>query len=236
MKTVITLLAAGMALMIANPAFAQDDDDDQDPNVPLTAVQGFGGLHFELTAGWDHLNATSIRTVSSVITQTQGTGSGAAFGGAIGYDIPLTDRVLIGAELGVYGSTAKWNNSANLVANDFNTSIVKVQPDIFVGGRLGFVLNRKTEVYAKAGLSTFHFSAYGTDGSETLHESASATGLRGGIGIERQLSKVTYVKLEYDYTHYGSEQYNFGNATPNASTFDLRGNRQQAMFSVGYRF
>ncbi len=98
------------------------------------------------------------------------------------------------------------------------------------------MLNRKTEVYAKAGLSTFHFSAYGTDGSETLHESASATGLRGGIGIERQLSKVTYVKLEYDYTHYGSEQYNFGNATPNASTFDLRGNRQQAMFSVGYRF
>jgi len=236
MKTAFSVLAAGLALMLVNPAWAQDDDDTPDGNVPLTAVEGFGGLHIEASVGWDHLNATSIQTISSTITQTRGTGSGAVFGGAIGYDIPLTDKVLIGAELGVYGSTAKWNNAANLVANSFNTSLVKIQPDVFIGGRVGYVLNRKTEVYAKAGLSTFHFSAYGTDGNETLNESVSATGLRGGIGIERQLNKFFYVKAEYDYTHYGSSQYNFGDATPNASIYDLRGNRQQAVLSFGFRF
>ncbi|WP_428334397.1 outer membrane protein [Novosphingobium sp.] len=236
MKTVFSVAAAAMVALLGSPAWAQDDDDAVDPTVALTPVEGFGGLHVEASVGWDHLNATSIRTIDNTITQTRGTGSGAAFGGAIGYDIPLTDKVLIGAELGVYGSTAKFNNSAHLVANDFNTSLVKIQPDVFIGGRVGFVLNRKTEVYAKAGLSTFHFSVYGTDGSDNLHQSASATGLRGGIGLERQITKVTYVKVEYDYTHYGSEQFNFSDATPNASVYNLRGNRQQAMLSFGFRF
>jgi len=235
MKTVFAILAAGMAVMLASPAWAQEDDD-QDPNIPLTAVEGFGGLHVEASVGWDHVKIASIQTITNTITQTQGTGSGITFGGAIGYDFPVTEKVLLGAELGVYGSTAKWNNAQNLVANDFNTSLVKLQPDIFVGARVGYVLNRKTEVFGKAGLSTFHFSAYGTDGSDALHESASATGLRVGAGIERQLTKVTYVKIEYDYTHYGSEQFNYADATPNASVYNLRGNRQQALLSLGYRF
>jgi len=236
MKTVFSMLAAGMALMLVTPACAQEDDDTPDVNQALTPVEGFGGLHVEGSVGWDHLNATSIRTITNTINQTKGTASGVMFGAAIGYDFPLTDKVLLGAELGVYGSTTKWNNSANLVTNSFDNSLVKVSPDVFIGGRVGYVLNRKTEVYAKAGLSTFHFSSYGTDGNEMLHESASATGLRGGIGIERQLNKFFYVKVEYDYTHYGSEQYNYGDATPNASVYNLRGNRQQALMSFGFHF
>ena len=235
MKIVFAILAAGMAAMLTSPAWAQQDDD-QDPNLPLTAVEGFGGLHVEASIGWDHLNTTSIQTISTTIAQTRGTGQGITFGGAIGYDFPLTDKMLLGAELGIYCSTAKWNNVQNLVTGTFDTSLVKPQPDIFVGGRVGYVLNRKTEVFGKAGLSSFHFSSYGTDGSEFLHESASATGLRVGAGIERQLTKTTYVKVEYDYTHYGSEQFNYGDATPNASVYDLRGNRQQALLSLGYRF
>lgn len=236
MKTVFAILAAGTAMMLASPAWAQEDDDTPDANTPLTAVEGFGGLHVEASVGWDNLKVTSIKTITNTITQTQGTGSGVAFGGAIGYDFPITEKVLIGAELGVYGSTAKWNSASSLVTGTFDTYLVKAKPDVFVGGRVGYVLNRKTEIYGKAGLSSFHLSAYGTDGNEVLQQSASATGLRVGAGIERQLTKLVYVKIEYDYTHYGSQQFNFRDATPDASVYNLRGNRSQALLSVGYRF
>ncbi len=234
MRTMFAFAAAGLALIAAQPAFAQEDDEDT--KVALTPVEQFSGLHVEGTIGYDHLSTTSYRTIGTVLTTTQGSGNGLRFGGAIGYDFPVTDHLTVGGELGVYGSAAKWNNTANLTAGSFDTQVVKPKTDVFAGIKVGYVLNPRTQVFAKAGYTTTKYSVYATDGSEALHEGVSGSGYRAGIGIERELTKTIYVKLEYAYSHYGSGSFNYSDMTPNASTYVLRSTRQLGQASVGFRF
>ncbi len=245
MKSKIALLVAGACVALANPAFAQNSnlnpnpgpEDDQDQGITLTPVEQFGGLHVEITAGFDHLADTSYKTISTtLLTQTQGTGQGVSYGGAIGYDVPVTNRWTIGGELGIYGSTAKWNNAPNLVTGTFDTATVKPSVDIFGGVKVGYVLNAKTELFAKGGYVSGQFSVSGSDGSEVLKETVTASGYRAGVGIVRAVTKTTYIKLEYDYSHYGSSAFAYNNATPDASSFDLRAVRQQAKASFGFWF
>lgn len=232
MKTMYALLAAGLAVISANPAFAQEDDDQQAPKTPAEA---FSGAHVEASFGWDHLSNKSIKDIDST-AYTTGSSDGVTYGGAIGYDFALTDRVTLGGEFGVYGSTAKWNNTTNFVSGTFNTETVKPGRDIFVGAKLGYALSPKTEIFGKAGYTNTHFSITGDNGSDPLYQGIDANGFRLGAGVEQKLTKSTYVKLEYDYSHYGSGQFNYSNATPDASNFDLHNDRHQLLASVGFRF
>ena len=230
MKTLFAVLCAGMAVIASSPAFAQSDASG-----PATPAEAFAGAHIEASVGWDHLANTSIKDIDPA-ARVSGTSDGVTFGGALGYDFALTDRITLGGEFGVYGSSAKWNNTGNLTAGSFNTQTVKPGRDLFLGGRLGYALSPKTQVFGKAGYTNTRFGVYGTDGSEVLYDGINANGFRLGAGVEHKLTKATYAKLEYDFSHYGSGQFNYAASTPDASTFDLHNDRHQVLASVGIRF
>ncbi len=231
MKTIVALLCSGMAVIAASPAFAQGTD----AAMPATAAAAFSGAHIEATFGWDHLANKSIKDIDPTAHVT-GTADGVTFGGALGYDVALTDKVTLGGELGLYGASTKWNNTANLVAGTFNTATVKPGRDIFAGAKLGYALSTQTQIFGKAGYTNTHFGIYGTDGSAVLYNGVNASGFRLGAGVEQKLTKATYAKLAYDYSHYGSGQFNYGGSSPDASTFDLHNDRHQLLASVGVRF
>jgi outer membrane immunogenic protein len=231
MKTIFALLAGAMAVIAASPAFAQNSGQD----TTATPAQAFSGPHIEATFGWDHLNNKSLKDIDST-AEAQGSSDGATYGGALGYDFALTNRVTLGGEVGLYGSSAKWNNTANLVSGTFNTETVKPGRDIYVGARIGYALSPKTDLFAKAGYTNTRFAITGTDGSNVLYDAINASGFRLGTGIEQKLTKATYVKLEYDYSHYGSGQFNYAGSTPDGSNFDLHNDRHQILASVGMRF
>jgi|GEM_PF-340805 len=240
MKTMCVLVASGLAAIAACPAFAQDSDQD----VPVTPARAFSGVHIEGTVGWDHANITSLKDIDP--TADVGTSrGGVTFGGALGYDFALFDNVTAGVEFGLYGSSIRWSNTANLVAGTFNTSQVNKGRDFYLGTRLGYALTQRTQVFAKAGYTNTLFGVTGTNGpyvpysgtgSNLLYQGVSASGIRVGGGIEQKLTSATYIKLEYDYSHYATGQFNYVDTTPDGSTFDIHANQQQVLASVGLRF
>ncbi len=233
MKTMYALFACGMAVIASSPAFAQSSDSNQPDS--RTPAQAFSGPFVEGTFGWDHLTNKSIKDIDATATATGAT-DGVTYGGAIGYDVALTDRVTLGGEFGVYGSSAKWTNTENVVAGTFNTQQVKMGRDLYVGAKLGYALSPGTQIFGKAGYTNTHFGIYGDNGSDPLYQGINAGGFRLGAGVEQKLTRMTYVKLEYDYSHYGSGQFNYGDATPDSSNFDLHNDRHQILASVGLRF
>jgi len=232
MKTIFALLAGAMAVIAASPALAQDDYDDTLPDTPADV---FSGPHVEASVGWDHLSTQSYKNIDST-AYVESAKNGLTYGGAIGYDLPLTEHLTLGGEFGLYTSSSKWNNTENLVSGTFNTATVRAGRDLYFGARLGYALNFKTQVYGKFGYTNTHFGVTGTDGSSALYDGINSNGVRVGVGAEHKLAKAIYVKLEYDYSRYGSGQFNYSDTTPDASAFDLRSTRSQVLTSVGFRF
>jgi outer membrane immunogenic protein len=231
MKTLYALLASGLAIIAASPAFAQDSSQD----APATPAQAFSGAHVEATFGWDHLNTKSLKEIDPTAEVEAGK-DGVTYGGAIGYDFALGTNLTAGAELGVYGSSIRWYNTENLNPGAFNTAQVNAGRDLYVGGRIGYALSNKTQVYAKAGYTNQRFGVTGTDANDVLYQGINASGFRLGAGIEQKLTKATYVKLEYDFSHYASGQFNYAGLTPDGSNFDLHNDQHQLLASVGLRF
>jgi len=231
MKTLYALLASGLAVIASSPAFAQDAGQD----AAATPAQAFSGAHVEATFGWDHLNTKSLKDIDST-AEVEAGADGVTYGGAIGYDTALNSNWTAGAELGLYGSSIRWMNTTNLNPGTFNTAQVNAGRDLYIGGRLGYALSRKTQLYAKAGYTNTRFGVYGSDGNDTLYQHIDASGFRLGTGVEQKLTKATYVKLEYDFSHYGSGQFNYLGTTPDGSNFDMHNDQHQILASVGLRF
>ncbi len=232
MTKTFALLVCGCALFAAGPALAQDYDDDG--KLPDTPADVFSGPHVELGVGVDHINFKSYDDLAST-SNLSANKTGLSYGGAIGYDTPLTERATIGVEFGVASGSNKYTNPA-LVAGTFNTAHINVAHDIWFGLRAGYAFSKKTQVFAKLAYTNTRFGVSGTDGSEVLYEGIAANGARIGAGAEQRLSRMFYVKLEFDHSQYGSGAFNYNKTTPDASAFDLRATREQAMASVGIRF
>jgi outer membrane immunogenic protein len=232
MKSIFALFVCGTALLAASPAFAQDYDDEGP--LPDTPADVFSGPHIELTAGLDHLGIKDYKDIDG--TQNIDTHKTAAsYGGAFGYDLPINEHLTIGLEVGLYTSSTKWTNP-NLTKGTFNAAQINAGRDIEFGTRLGYAFNKKTQVFAKLAYTNTHFGVTGTDGSEVLYDGIAANGARVGVGIEHQITRHFYVKLEYDRSQYGSGPYNYLKTTPDASNFVLRDSRDQLLGSVGLRF
>ena len=230
MKTMYALLACGLSVIASSPVFAQGTDTSGQ-----TPAQAFSGATVEATFGWDHLGDKSLKDIDQS-AYAKGSGNGVTYGGAVGYDVPVTTNVTLGAEVGVYGNSGRWNNTTNLNAGTFNTASVKPGRDVFVGARIGYALSPKTELFGKAGYTNMRFGLEGSNGVEDVYEKKNASGFRLGAGVEQKLTKMTYVKLEYDYSHYGTGQTNYYGNTPDGSNFDIRANQCQILGSVGLRF
>jgi outer membrane immunogenic protein len=232
MKKILALLVCGTALLAAGSAFAQDYDDQGE--LPDTPADIFSGPHIELSAGLDHLGIKSYKDIDP--TQDISTHKfGLTYGGALGYDTPLTENLTIGVEFGLTTSTNKYVNP-NLTAGAFNVARISAGRDISFGLRMGYAFTKKTQVFGKIAYTNTHFGVSGTDGSEVLYDGVSSAGARLGVGVEQHLTRAIYFKLEYDRSQYGSGQYNYLKTTPDASNFDLRDSRDQLLGSVGLRF
>jgi len=233
MKKIYALLFCSMAVMAASPAVAQDYGDE-DNNLPDTPADIFSGPHIELSVGLDHLGIKAYNALNPG-SDVSATKTGLSYGGALGYDVPLTEHLTLGGEFGLTTSTNKWANPG-LVTGTFNTANVNAGRDISVGVRLGYAFTTKTQVFGKLAFTNTHFGVSGTDGSEVLYEGIAANGVRLGVGVEHHLTRALYVKLEYDRSQYGSGGFNYSGATPDASSYVLHDGRDQLMGSVGLRF
>ncbi len=196
-------LAAVLATGLATPAAAQDGP--------------FAGGRIEALAGYDNL-------------QDGGDGDsegreGFSYGGLLGYDFQR-GNIVYGIEGEVTDSTTKARSYNEFAAGDRFS--VEAGRDLYVGGRLGYVISPQAMVYGKAGYTNARVeSRYqaATSSDSELVDKANLDGFRLGAGLEYKLSPTAFVKGEYRYSHYGD-----------VDGYDIDLDRHQLMAGLGIRF
>ncbi|MFT3964430.1 MAG: outer membrane beta-barrel protein [Sphingobium sp.] len=158
MKTAI--FAAIAAASIATPALAQGNLDD---------ATAFTGPRIGVTTGYDKVQDHD----------------GLSYGVAAGYDLPLSEKLRAGVDVGLADSTAK---------GDY----VKASRDLSASARLGYVLTPKVMPYAKVGYANSRFE------DRLTGSGAGFEGVRYGAGLEVAPTPRTYISAEYQRTEYES--------------------------------
>ena len=214
--TRLTLALAAVAVAgFATPALAQDD-------APFT------GPRVELHGGWNWLSAHSRVSDGDTVTRATDHNDDFVFGGQIGYDRTFGNGILAG----VFGSYDLSNNEECATAGTA-TGCFKANRNIEAGARVGKVLGGSNLVYVKGAYVNGKFGASVSDPENDFHVSdhEKRDGWRAGIGVEHQLGKYAYVKLEYNYSRYGRFHGDLG-----PENLSVRVNRQEALGGLGIRF
>lgn len=157
------------------------------------------GPWVEARAGWDNLDSTS----------------GLLYGAAAGYDFGVSDKIFLGLQAGISGSTAE---------ECFEGICANTGRDIEVLARFGGNVGSKTALYALAGYANSRFGA----SFEGLSAGTNLNGLRLGAGVQQGFGGNTYGKLEYRLTSYGD-------SSVEGETVE-GGDRHQVSVSFGIRF
>lgn len=165
-------------------------------------AESFQGFRVDLHGGYD--------AVSSAYTV-----DGATAGVGIGYDIPVGETVIVGVEADLDYSSVKDEGSY------FGVAYSQVaRRDIELSARIGAKLGQGTLAYLKAGYSNAGYEGAAAGYGLWAYEKGTSDGIRLGVGLEQRIAEKWFVKGEYRYTRYGSDDVN----------------RNQAIFGVGYRF
>lgn len=205
-----TLLTFALpAILLAGAAFA-----------PGAASARTGtGFRAELTTGYD------IFTSHDDYMDIPDRLAGVRIGGAIGYDIALGKRLLLGVEGGL--GFALGDDETKMLAKDRLT--LSTGRDLDLGIRLGTPVATRTILYAKAGYANSRLKLrydFNLGGSyESQQAARTADGLRLGAGIEHGIAGSAYLKAEYRWTRY------FGDYG-----YQVHPTRSQILAGVGFRF
>jgi outer membrane immunogenic protein len=171
------LLAALVASAVATPAFAQD-------RAPFT------GVRVEGIAGWDRPNVSNSHA------------NGVVYGVGAGFDFQ-TGGAVLGIEGEASDSTSDKCVGGFAAAGDRLCS--KAGRDLYVGGRIGGLVNPTTLIYAKAGYTNARISANytaATGGTGSFRSRDNLDGVRVGAGVEHAVGRNAFVKAEYRYSNY----------------------------------
>jgi len=219
MKTLVLapVLVLASATAVATPALAQSGTE-----APFT------GARVELHGGWNWLRARS--QVSDGTTTTSATDhiNDGFFGGQVGYDYAIGGRTLVG----VFGSYDLSNDKECATAGT-TTGCFKTNRNIEAGARVGEVFGGANLVYLKGAYVNGKFGASATDNATNtyLSDHEKRDGWRAGVGVEHQLGRYAYAKLEYNYSRYNRFHGELG---PEAVSVRL--NRQEVLGGIGFRF
>lgn len=203
LKKSILIAAALGVVAAASPAMAQD-------------VSQFTGAKATALVGVD------IVKLESPTLDFDGSRTGVAYGGSIGYDAAWNGFVF-GAEAELADSSAKYEEEGV----DYYGSI-RTGRDIYVGVRAGVPVAPSALLYVKGGYTNARFKINATDATETVSLRSNADGFRLGAGTEVAKGNV-FGRLEYRYSDYA--KLRFGNVRSDAET-----SRHQVVAGLGVRF
>lgn len=203
MRIALFTAALVVSTALAAPAFAQETGDST-----------FTGPRAEGIVGWDRMDDSTSPGIDAE--------DGIVYGGAVGYDFQIGGAVL-GFEGEATGSTTKQEATSAIVAGD--QLRVRAGRDLYVGGRVGFVVGERTLIYAKGGYTNAQVDVRYQAPGVQINEKETLDGWRLGAGAEMNLGGNLYLKGEYRYSNY---------TRADSGTIDL--DRHQVVGGIGIRF
>jgi len=214
----ISIALAATATLVAVPAIAQTT------NAPFT------GPRAGVLLGYDRLQPGS--SDNSTISD-KNHADGLMYGGDLGYDVAF-GNVVVGAEGEISGSTSKVDNSPR-DSSQFGYGRVKAGRDLYLGGRIGYIVTPTTMVYGKVGYTNARLDLTRNDTVTETGQHFNLDGYRIGAGVEHELSPRTYAKIEYRYSNYSDARLEYANGG-NTNNFGVDTDRHQVVAGVGFRF
>lgn len=176
-----TLLVAALIGGIAMPALAQAQD----------ITTSFRGFRAEGNVGWDRF-------------QSEGThDDGIGFGGTVGWDGVINDRIVIGPEFS-YWRSRRENVTPGL--GDLGTVTHKSFNELNASVRVGVLVSPRFLVYAKGGYANGEQrkAFIAPPGQTSYYNHFRTDGYTVGGGGEFALNDRFYVNAEYRYTDYNT--------------------------------
>ena len=169
----------------------------------VAAAQDFNGVRAEARIGYETPTISDNGTVYKI-------GSAASYGGELGFDLKLGNKVVAGPYAVYEFSSVKLCSGVNCL---------KEQGNLGVGGRIGVVVSPTVLIYAKAGYASISFKA----SSGAASASDSKGGVQGALGVDVNFSKHVYGLVELNYGDYGKY-------------YGVNLQRRHALAGVGVRF
>lgn len=177
------VLAAAAVALLPVPAFAQDADiyDDEEAAAPSAR----DGLRAEARVWYERIGDPEDDVIYEL-------GEGIAFGGEIGYDIAVSDSVVVGPFVGYDVSTIEECDGSFCVSSDGYLT---------VGLHAGFVTGLNSQAYVKAGYSSLTIKAEGPiddglGGTINIDDSQTGGGYEFAFGYEQGFGSNAYGRLE----------------------------------------
>lgn len=170
---------------------------------PAMAQDGapFTGPRIAVTGGWDRVDHRGEN------------GSGFVYGGTAGYDVAVGD-VRLAPEIEATGTTQKacYSITGGRLCERANR-------DLYVGGRIGYVVAPSVLIYGKAGYTNARFAERAATTAVSFDNHDDRSGFRVGAGVEYAVNKQFFLTSEYRYSNY-SDGFS----------------RNQVIGGVGFRF
>ncbi len=176
--------AALAAATLATPVLAQD-------SAAAVNQAPFTGARVEGLIGWDRVQANG------------GHDDALTYGVGVGYDVQFRGA-LVGIEGELNDSDARARDGSRVALDP--RVCAKAARDLYVGARVGKVINDKALLYVKAGYTNARFKATSDNGTtETTLFKDDLDGVRVGAGVEYALNQNMFLKTEYRYSNYQND-------------------------------
>lgn len=178
------LMAVAAIALLPVPAFAQEADVYNDEEVAPTARDG---VRAEARVWWERINDPD-----EAANINYELGSGFAFGGEIGYDVAVSDSIVVGPYVGYDVSTIEECDGGLCVGSDGYFS---------AGLHVGFATGPSSQAYLKAGYSSLSISVQGpiddgAGGVINLDETETGGGYDFAFGYELGFGANAYGRIE----------------------------------------
>lgn len=159
---------------------------------PATAqtAPSFTGPRVEGLIGWDRSQVSGSHD------------DGVLYGAAVGYDMAMRGGLVVGIDGEINDSTVKDCYGSETAADP--RFCAKAGRDLYVGGRVGKIVNPRTLLYVKAGYTNGRYKVRESDGVSSVVAGRNLDGLRLGAGAEYAIGPNSFVKAEYRYSNYES--------------------------------
>lgn len=195
---------------------------------PALAADG-AGARFEGRVGVERLTLDARLTDGIDTIDGSEKDSGFSLGVEGGYDVALGRIAILGAYVGIEGSTTQ-----ECVVEGTVEDCLLVGRNLTAGGRLGVRVTPKITIYGKGGYSNGQLRVTHYDSSDPdviWKGKENRGGIHIGGGIETALSSMTYARIEYVRTDYEEISQ-----TEDGVTATLDGKRDQLLLGFGIRF
>lgn len=208
-----------VALAIAaTPTWAQDGEE----------ATKLGGLRIEAHAGIERPNLNESEDGTDYVAKL---GSSFAYGGEIGYDIPVSNTVTVGPYVALDLSSSDICDTGSAGINTNVTVCFKSKSSFSAGLRGAVAVGRKGEVYLTAG-----YDKYSYDYSEVYRNATTSAvidtytndgddGFSIGLGYNHDITKNVYLGLGMRVSELG-----------NFEGTDINLQRFQGHVNLGVRF